>query len=510
MNQGVINGNTAGGTLGVYMATANSGTLEATNGGLLAIQSNVANNGGAILASGGTVVVQANVTGGTISGTGFWNFRSGTLSGVTVGANSIVTVLSSGSIYVANGMTNNGMVAMPSGVLYFNGQQTLLGSGTIAMGPQVTFQIQSGTLTQAAGHAITGAGRFFAELGGYFVNQSLVNANVAGQTLALPVSITNSGSMDATSGGSLMVQNGISNAGTVLASGGTVNIIGAVAQLSGGTLTGGTWIARGGSPLLMTTGSSISTNQATVILDGAGSSFANMNAINGNQGSFSLLDGQTFSTTGSLANSGTIDVDAASNLAINGSYSSLPGSHTIVDGKLVYTGTMSVFGSLGGSGTVGGSVSVAAGGTLAPGDAPGTLTVAGNLSLANSSVYDFEIGSTAADLTLVTGNLTFGANEILDVMPYGSSLPPPGDYPLFTVDGAIASLPSWTINLPAGWTSGGIVEAGNQVILTDLQPVPEPSTVVLLVACAGGLAVCAWPRSKRRKKGRRTACELAP
>ena len=347
------------------------------------------------------------------------------------------------------------------------------------------------------------------------MNQSLVNANLAGQTLTVGGVVSNLGTMEATNGGLLSILGSIDNAGgTVLAAAGTVSLAGPIAQLSGGTLTGGTWIAQGGSPLYLAWNNNITTNRAKVVLAGAGANiyqfveppgvYTNYSLINNlanNQGSFSLLNGQSFSTTGSLANSGTIDVDAASSLTIAGSYSPQPGSLTIADGKLAFSGTMNVLGALNGSGTVNGSVNVAGGGILAPGDAPGTLTIAGNLLLAGSANYLWEIGSASADLTHVTGNLGFGQTEILDVALFGTSMPVAGDYPLFVVDGSIRPLPTWTINLPAGWTSGGIVQSGNEVLLTDLHPVPEPSTLALVAAAAIAL-LHRLARSQRRRRTR--------
>ena len=64
---------------------------------------------------------------------------------------------------------------------------------------------------------------------------------------------------------------------------------------------------------------------------------------------------------------------------------------------------------------------------------------------------------------------------------------------------ARSALPNWTINLPAGWTSGGIVQSGNEVLLSDLQPVPEPSTTALLAAGIVGVIFRAWSKAQRKR-----------
>ena len=148
------------------------------------------------------------------------------------------------------------------GTIYFNGTQTLTGTGSVVLAPYYPgstyaagLQI-TGTLTQATGHTISGAGRDFEDV---FVNQGLINANVPGDTLGTngaSSQLTNAGIMEATNGGILLLSSPINNAGgTILASGGTVEMTASVKQLSGGTLTGGTWIAQAGSPLLITSGS---------------------------------------------------------------------------------------------------------------------------------------------------------------------------------------------------------------------------------------------------------------
>lgn len=53
---------------------------------------------------------------------------------------------------------------------------------------------------------------------------------------------------------------------------------------------------------------------------------------------------------------------------------------------------MKTGGALGGSGKVGGDVVIEDGGKLAPGNSPGTLTIAGDLTLNPASVLDFEFG----------------------------------------------------------------------------------------------------------------------
>jgi fibronectin-binding autotransporter adhesin len=276
----------------------------------------------------------------------------------------------------------------------------------------------------------------------------------------------------------------------------------------------------------VTFGSAIS-SPATVTLDGPQSAgalvFNNANRYtlaNGSGGPLSLgtpsgasiavLDG-THEITADVALAGNLGVNAASGsvLEVSGVVSdggagfgatlsgngelifsgddTYTGPTNINSGQLVVNGslaspvTVHSGGILSGVGSLT-DVTVNAGGHLNPGDAPGTLTVAGNLILSDSAEYDWQISSTNSALTHVTGALNFGPTAVLDVSLFGATPPSPGDYPLFRVDGPIGPMPDWTINLPAGWTSDGVYSDGNQLVLADLQAVPEPSTIALLGA----------------------------
>ena len=147
--------------------------------------------------------------------------------------------ISSGSQYkihynttttVTGGLTNNGTIMVNFDTytwpyLTFNGSQTLCGTGTVAMTGGIINTSNSGdVLTVAAGQTISGVGQ--------------INAT-------------------------------LNNLGTVEAQNGTITVASPVTQFSGSTLTGGTWIACANSTLNVSSAGNISTNQGTVILNGA-------------------------------------------------------------------------------------------------------------------------------------------------------------------------------------------------------------------------------------------------
>ena len=81
-------------------------------------------------------------------------------------------------------------------------------------------------------------------------------------------------------------------------------------NLSGGTLTGGTWVVVGSSS--MSLGADITTDAATIVLDGTGTSFDSLSPLAqiASGGSLEILDGGSFTTAGDLDNAGTIDLAA--------------------------------------------------------------------------------------------------------------------------------------------------------------------------------------------------------
>src|SRR5262249_20772465 len=101
---------------------------------------------------------------------------------------------------------------------------------------------------------------------------------------------------------------------------GTLAIPGGVFQVSGATLTGGTWEVAGGATLNIQSAGNLTANEAVVILDGPGPVFTNLSALTTNASSLSVLSGTQFTTAGTLTNRGTLTVGPASNLMVTGKF----------------------------------------------------------------------------------------------------------------------------------------------------------------------------------------------
>ncbi|MCL2104951.1 MAG: PA14 domain-containing protein, partial [Kiritimatiellaeota bacterium] len=122
------------------------------------------------------------------------------------------------------------------------------------------------------------------------------------------------------------------------------------------------------------------------------------------------------------------------------------GPVSVMDGALLF-----------GQGTVGGAVGIADGAWIQAGEAGvcGTLTIGGDLFLAESANIAFRYGSTAsADTFLVGGVLTLPQNGVIYSAPLVPGTPPPSRWTLFATAGIINGPPDLS-----GWTIDGLPRA---------------------------------------------------
>jgi len=363
-SKGTIDADVSGSglTLNGSGGVTNTGLLEATSGGILAINTAVNNAGGNITANGGTVeVVNADIQGGTLN-----TLNGGTLetagSSILDGSTNGALTLSKGSTYTGNPgtatsilgtITNNGTFQLTGGnnansVLGLNANTTLNGGGTVNLafngngsGSAYIQQNAGGLTLTNVNNSIQGTG-IIGNGGLALVNESSgkIDANIsnAGLTLNGSGGVTNTGLLEATSGGVLAINTTVNNAGgNITANAGTVEVVNA--NIQGGTLN----TLKGGT------------------LETAGSS---------------VLDG---------------DTNGALILSKNSTYSGNPGTVTSVLGTITNDGTF-VFTGGNNANTVLGldaNTSLSGGGTVAlayNGNGSGTALLqqnAGNLTLTN-------------------------------------------------------------------------------------------------------------------------------
>jgi hypothetical protein len=162
----------------------------------------------------------------------------------------------------------------------------------------------------------------------------------------------------------------LSNTGTVKVSTGTLEIASTVSQVSGGTLSGGSWevFASSTVPATLEMNSepylTIIAKGTPVELSGPNSSFSNLSALNTIAGKLEVVSGASFSTAGDLTvtGSGLVDLGAGSVLTVNGNF------------DLTSKATLQI--GLGGTSKAP---------TIGQLQATGTVTLAGKLKLTTSS-----------------------------------------------------------------------------------------------------------------------------
>ncbi len=313
INEGTINANVSMGGLTLSTAgTTNTGTLEATNGGTLGIQSKIQNNGGTIQSSPGSTVVLQNgssVFGGTLNSNGGTLETSGTVTLDGGASNGPLTIkgtfiindnnqvnLNSGTINNDGAININAVSNHATLNVNQNDSVTLTGGGTVVLSSSLTnsngealiagFQ---GTLTNV-NNTIEGDGN----LGNgqlTLINEGTINANVSMGGLTLSTAgTTNTGTLEATNGGTLGIQSSVqNNGGTIQSSpGSTVDLD------NGSVVHGGTLNSNGGT---------METNGPTVSLDGSQTS--NPLTL---EGTFTINDSNVVNIAGTIINSATINV----------------------------------------------------------------------------------------------------------------------------------------------------------------------------------------------------------
>ena len=232
----------------------------------------------------------------------------------------------------------------------------------------------------------------------------------------------------------------------VAINGGTLNIDPTtLTNFSAGTLTNGFWQVFANSTLRVFLLSGITTNDATVYLDGANSNFYNgpdgVDAFAGlttNEDGFFIEDGRDFTTAGDFTNNGfnRVEIGSGSTFTVGGDGVYTQGaSETSVFGTLIAAGGVNLqAGTLNGFGTVQGDVTNA-GAFVQPSlfGSAGTLTIDGNYTQTDGALI-LNVGNPTSpfnDELNVTGEATLSGQ--LRVTTASDYTPIPGDeFQIFT------------------------------------------------------------------------------
>ena len=326
-NNGTISGNGITVTLAGTFDTDEIGAINVTNS-VVDYVGNVNNVGRTLpvaFGAGTNVGLRTGgkVTGGTVGQNGqLLTIAGGSVDGVTLAANANIpagsgatvtnglTLAGGATVALINGNTSSNPNPTPSvsPVLNFSGgTQTLGGTGTVAFeggtaGRAAVQPTTGGSLIIGSNVTIrTGAGSGFVGASlRQTTNQGTISAGTAGQSIKLSGTIDNQGTIEARNGGTILPGTGF-----------------ALANYSAGTLTGGSWAAHAGSSIAMGIGN-ITVNDARVTLSGAGSTFAPIDSIGDNRGTFALIATRDFTTASALVNTGRLTAGVGSDLVVAG------------------------------------------------------------------------------------------------------------------------------------------------------------------------------------------------
>ena len=352
-----------------------------------------------------------------------------TLTGVNSYANR--TIIAGGTLALAgSGTIGAGNLVIGSGAI-FDISQTDTGARVIQLNGAADGIVALGSKTLTLGF-----GNSFTDWAGTIVDGGIVDETGGSVVISAPNGAVRYFGATSYTGGTTVAAGSFELAGNgSLYAGGAVAVnAGAAFTIAGltaagttiGDLSGGGTVALGDKSL--TLGTSNSTDFSGVITGNAGS------IVKNGSGTFALFGANDY-TGATTVNAGT--------LLVNGNQAAATGLTSVLNGA-----------TIGGSGTIGGDVTVADGGTLAPGNSPGTLTIAGNLSLAAGSILDFEFGEANVaggalnDLVEVGGDLVLDGTINVDVSAGGDF--GGGVYRVFNYGGTLTDNGLALGTMPAG------------------------------------------------------------
>jgi fibronectin-binding autotransporter adhesin len=478
--------------------TLNGGTVTNAATGFITLDTTASKTLGTVFENNGTV--RHTNTGSLAGASGTFNNNSGAL----------YDLQNDGDITTASGTNtfNNNV-----GATFRKSGGTATSNITWIFNHQGDVEVQTGTLTFGGGGTATNA-----------------LWNISTGAVVNPTAAYNfSGTQTGTGGGQFRQTLNI----TAAAGGITLDFVDGLYRWNGGTLNGGTVTnAATGFITLDTTASktlgTVFENNGTVRHTNTGSLVGASGTFNNNSGALYDLQndgdilvasgtntfnnnvGATFRKSGGTAtsnitwtlnNSGTIEGNAGV-LSINSTFSqTASGTLSVNSGTIRFgaTGTavVNLQGNMVGSGTIDPGTINHSNGTIAPGLSVGTLTIAGNLVMAATSVLNFELG-TSSDLLIVNGNLTL--DGVLNVTDSGGFVP--GVYTIIDYSGTLTDNGLNLGSLPGEFAYAIVNDPVNTRIQLVVTSVPEPAMLgVFGMLATGGFAV--WARRKEEQQQHR-------
>jgi outer membrane autotransporter protein len=366
------------------------------------------------------------------------------------------TVTASGNtvdIHSASDLHTAGLISAAGGAITLSSDGTL-SPGLVSTPGAVSLASHGGSLATVAavfGGAVTLTGDSGIALGNLVNATGALTMTAAHGSISGPPAGITAPSLTASASGDILLSspgNAIGTLGDITS--GTLTLVDASHLTVAGTVTTGATSLTALQGILLT-GALHSTGN---ILLGSGTSLTvgNGGTVGALSGNVSLSGGTlTFNRSDNVAYAGVISgtgqtvKQGAGKLTLDASASGFTGTNRVQAGTLIVGGTAgsnAVLGGdvavaanagLGGHGQILGNVTMASGSTLSPGNSVGTLTVDGDLTMANGSALSAELGAAGAgDKVIVGGDLNLGGVTVnaTDAGGFG-----PGVYNLFSYGG---------------------------------------------------------------------------
>ncbi|EKF39809.1 outer membrane autotransporter barrel domain-containing protein [Nitratireductor indicus C115] len=400
------------GTIGGYSFSTGRVTVTGagstwTNKGNLNV--GVGGYGNLLIEDGGTVSSKTGGIGGSaggaalVSGAGStWNNES--ILTVAVRGDGALVIKDGGK--VTSQHTAIGLFAGQGSLPVANGAVTVTGSGSALVNSHDLFVGGSGLFNNGGGNATLTVldGASVTNDNGYIgaAASSKGTATIAGQGSTwtnqgdLTIGDKGDGTLTIADGGAVSVGSGS----------GTINL--AVDAGIDGTLNIGA--ASGEAPALA------GTLDAGQIVFGAGDGALVFNHAGDLDGA-ALVFGAELSGLGTILQENGATVLSAHSSSFIGE-TAVTGGALIVNGILGGVLSVGDGGTLGGSGTVG-DVTLSSGSVIAPGNSVGTLTVAGDITFDDGSIYEVEVDAagSGSDMIHASGRATLGSGSVIRIGP---------------------------------------------------------------------------------------------
>ncbi len=422
-NDGTVDANVAGGAITIDVDSSGFTNYNATTTTL---------TGGTYIANGGNINYNfGNTTGITTLSASVTQEAGGEFINTDNSTNALANLT---SITSTGALTTDVNFTDP-GAFSNAGSLTILGGTTFKVGSLT--QISSGTLTAGtyvldSNLDITGTAQTITTNAATLTLAGGTIENTSNSTNALASLASNTGKL--TIGGDAAFTTSaasFSNTGTLTVNAGSTFIAPALAQISGTTLSGGTWVLSGNVDL--NSGVSIATNDATLTLSGGTIESGSTNALASlatNAKALTLAGGANFTTAGNFSNTGSLTVNSGSTFTVTGTLTQYKSTtNELEGGTFVVGGTLAgAFGANGietdasnltmeGSGTLKNTTSGANANGL---ENFNTIASTGSFTLADDADFTAAANFTNSGKLTVDAGSTFGVTGTLTNLSSGT------------------------------------------------------------------------------------------